>query len=76
MYFHLKDKKFEEALSLLRDAQDMFSVFLRSQILLQNKQQKEALVNLLANFERPLALCAGYCNLLLQSAISFELDKE
>ena len=34
VYFHLKDKKFDEALGLLDSEDDMFSTFLRSQILL------------------------------------------
>ena len=37
VYFHLKDEKFEDALALLKDEQDIFSVFLRSQILLSSK---------------------------------------
>lgn len=30
VYFHLKDKKFDDALKVLQDEQDMFSIFLRS----------------------------------------------
>ena len=33
VYFHLKDKKFDDALKVLQDEQDMYSIFLRSQIL-------------------------------------------
>ena len=73
VYFNLKDKKFEEALNLLQDEEDMYSVFLRSQILLADKKPIEALVNLTQNFEESLVACAGYCNLLLRTAISFEL---
>ena len=51
----------------------MFSVFLRSQILLAKKQPKEALKNLTENFESSLVACAGYTNLLIKTAISFEL---
>ncbi len=76
VYFHLKDKKFEEALSILKDEQDIFSVFLRSQILLSSKKPKEALVNLVENFDSSLVPCAGYCNLLLKSSMSFELSTE
>ena len=74
VYFHLKDKKFEEALGLLKGEQDMFSVFLRSQILLTSKKHKEALVNLVENFDAALVSCAGYCNLLVTSALSLELS--
>ena len=73
VYFNLKDKKFEEALNLLQDEQDMYSVFLRSQILIADKKPIEALVNLTQNFEEDLVACAGYCNLLLRTAVSFEL---
>ena len=69
VYFHLKDKKFEDALSILQSEQDMFSVFLRSQILLAKKQPKEALINLTENFEQSLVACAGYTNLLVKTAI-------
>lgn len=74
VYFHLKDKKFEDALSLLKDESDMYSVFLRSQILLSSKKPQEALINLVENFDSSLVACAGYTNLLLKSAITFELD--
>ena len=46
VYFNLKDKKFEEAMNLLQNEEDMYSVFLRSQILLADKKPIEALVNL------------------------------
>ena len=51
----------------------MYSVFLRSQILLADKKPSEALVNLCENFERSLVACAGYTNLLMRTAIQFEL---
>lgn len=73
VYFHLKDKKFEDALNLLQGEQDMFSVFLRSQILLAQKQPRDALVNLVENFEASLVACPGYTNLLLRTAAQFEL---
>ena len=72
-YFHLKDKKFEDALSLLQGEQDMFSVFLRSQILLAQKQPRDAIINLIENFEASLLACPGYTNLLLRTAAQFEL---
>jgi len=51
----------------------MYSFFLRSQIFLAEKKPKEALLILLENFEASLVACAGYCNLLIRSAIQFEL---
>jgi len=68
VYFNLRDKKFDEALALLQGEQDMFSVFLRSQILLNNKKPREALTNLVEHFDSSLVACAGYCNLLITSA--------
>ena len=65
VYFHLKDKKFEDALKLLEGEEDMFAVFLRSQVLLSQKNTKEAFINLINNFEASLVTCSGYCNLLL-----------
>jgi hypothetical protein len=73
VYFHLKDKKFEDAAKILHGEQDMYSAFLLSQILLADKKPKESLLVLVKNFEASLVACAGYCNLLLRSAISFEL---
>lgn len=73
VYFHLKDKKYEEALNLLSGEEDMFSIFLRSQILLADKKPLEALVNLVQNYQSSLVACAGYTNLLVKSAIQFEL---
>jgi len=54
----------------------MFAVFLRSQILLSNKKPKEALVNLVENFDGALVSNAGYCNLLIKSALSLGLSEE
>ena len=50
VYFHMKDSKYEEALNLLQGEQDMFSVFLRSQILMADKKPRDALVNLVENY--------------------------
>ena len=69
----MKDKKFDEALGLLDSEDDMFSTFLRSQILLQNKRPREALVNLTSKFDPSLVQNPGYCNLLIKSAMSLEL---
>ncbi len=76
VYFHLKDKKFEDAIKLLDGEQDKFAVFLRSQILLSQKNTKDAFLNLVDNFEASLVQCPGYCNLLLQTAQSFEVPKQ
>ena len=74
VYFSLKDKKFDEALSLLDGEQDMFAIFLRSQILLSDKKPKLALVNLVENFDGALVANAGYTNLLIKSALSLGLS--
>ena len=50
VYFHMKDSKYEEALNLLQGEQDMFSVFLCSQILMADKKPRDALVNLVENY--------------------------
>ena len=76
VYFHLKDKKFEEAVSLLSNETDAYAVFLNSQVLLAMKKPQEALQMLLNAFESSLVACAGYCNLLIRSAMSFELPVE
>ena len=73
VYFHLRDKKFEDALKILEGDQDMFTCFLRSQVLLQQKNTKDALTNLTENFEASLTASPGYCNLLIQTAIGFEV---
>ena len=73
VYFHLKDKKFDDALKVLQDEQDMYSIFLRSQILQAQKKPQDALVNLVQNFEASLVACPGYTNLLLRTATQFEL---
>ena len=74
VYFSLKDKKFDEALALLDGEQDIYAVFLRSQILLSDKKPKQALVNLTQNFESSLVANAGYSNLLIKSALSLGLS--
>ena len=51
VYFCLKDKKIDEALNLVADETDTYSVFLRSQILLNDKKPKEAFENLIASFQ-------------------------
>lgn len=76
VYFHLKDKKFDDALNVLKDDSDMFSVFLRSQILMAQKKPQDALVNLVENFEASLVACPGYTNLLLRTATQFELGMQ
>lgn len=73
VYFNLKEKKFDDAFNLLIEDRDIYSVFLRAQILMADKKPRDALLLLLANFESGLLACAGYTNFLLNSAISFEL---
>jgi hypothetical protein len=72
IFFLLKDKKYEEALKLVEQPTDQFSIFLKSQVYLANKQPKEAFENLAVNFEDSLTLNSGYVKFLLESAIQFK----
>ena len=51
VYFFLKDKKINDAMKLVADETDTYSVFLRSQILLNDKKPKEAFENLISSFK-------------------------
>lgn len=57
-YFYLKDKNYSKALSLIENAFDKYSIFLRSQILLAQKQPMEAMRNLVSIVEDP-EVCAN-----------------
>lgn len=57
-YFYLKDKNYTKALSLIENSFDKYSIFLRSQILLAQKQPMEAMRNLVSIVEDP-EVCAN-----------------
>jgi len=76
VYFNIKDKKFDEALKLVVNENDTYSVFLRSQILLNDKKPKEAFENLAASFRDEQVVNTGFTNLLLKTAASLEIKPE
>ena len=51
VYFLLKDKKYEQALKLMEKETDPFSKFLKAQILLNDKKQKDAFETLISTFQ-------------------------
>ena len=51
VYFHLKDKKYEQALKLIEKETDPYSKFLKAQILLNDKKPKDAFESMLSTFE-------------------------
>ena len=63
-------------MNLVAEESDIYSVFLRSQILLSDKKPKEAFENLIASFQDEQVANAGYVNLLLRTATLFEIKPE
>jgi predicted negative regulator of RcsB-dependent stress response len=79
-YFYLKDKKYDEALELIKaESNDTFTVFLRSHILLAQKKPKEAIENLMAfssGSDSNLLKNEGYVVFLLRAAVSHSIAFE
>ena len=74
VYFALKDKKSDKALEQVANETDTYSVFLRAQILLNDKKPKEAFESLVSAFQDEQVKNAGYTNLLLRTATALEIE--
>lgn len=53
-YFFLKDKKYDEALSLINKQTDIYSIFLRAQIYFAKRDTKAAFETLASNLNEAL----------------------
>lgn len=76
-FFLLKDKKFDEALKLVQNCEDSHSVFLKSHILLAQKQTQAAFENLISHVtstDSQLIQNEGYLLFLLNTAIAQKLS--
>jgi len=72
-YFALKDKKFEEALGLVK-GEDAYSIFLRAQIHLANKQTKIAFEGLARSLNEQLIGNDEYLSFLLKSCVNHKIS--
>jgi len=72
VFFLLKDKKYTEALALLKDREEYFSVFLRVNIHMQQRQPVLAMDALLSNLSqwKPSEIPEGYIQMLIKSSLN------
>ncbi|CDW76997.1 signal recognition particle 72 kda protein [Stylonychia lemnae] len=73
-YFFLKDKKYDEALNLIKNQKDTYSNFLRAQILISKKESKQAFEQLASNLSDELLNNDDFMIFLLKQCSNLKLQ--